>query len=62
MPYFITGLGIVVLSTMAGLMPPEAVYHITFPELGSEIGITGLAAGILFLAWSYKKASMLVRR
>ncbi len=64
MPYILTGLGIGGFSMYyRGFDAVRGVYpHNILLELGSETGVAGLAAGILLLFWSFKKASMVMKK
>ena len=66
MPYFFTGLGIGGFSLYYhGLDEKGGMYlypHKILLELGAEIGIFGLIAGILLFYWSFDRAYSLVKR
>jgi O-antigen ligase len=66
MPYFLTGLGIGGFSLYYhGLDERGGMYlypHNILLELGSELGILGLIAGVLLFYWSFDRAYSLVKR
>lgn len=66
MPYFFTGLGIGGFSLYYhGLDEKGGMYlypHDILLELGAEIGIFGLIAGVLLFYWSFDRAYSLVKR